>query len=225
MDLGSKLLISILFFLLILPLPAFAQGFELDPLKIIFGPDVPSDWYEPYKVLQYLVFPFFAIWMVIWGLLAELRIFRRKPSIQAFLALLIALIGTGSPTGALVAFSRWVFTAGAWWGILVFGFILLVGITMWGAVRFTEYTGWGKERFEEARKIFGLQAQISELQDRLRYLQTIPGTESTQLQLVQEIEKLRKELEKLRKKIGKREKKPPGKAGGASKSSVPFYVS
>jgi len=104
-------------------------GTEVDFLKIIFGPNVPEDWYDLYSVMQYLVFPFLSVWMVLYGILEELRIFRRKSGVQALIALLISL--TASASGTLLYVVMGTFTVMGWLGILAFFGVFVVGASLW----------------------------------------------------------------------------------------------
>jgi len=105
-------------------------GTEIDPIKIVFGPDVPEEWYDMYLFMQWLVFPFIGIWMVIYGILEELRIFKRKASVQGLLALVMAFIASSS--GGIVYGSRILFQAMGVWGISVFFIVFFVGAFLWG---------------------------------------------------------------------------------------------
>lgn len=134
---NPKLLVLLLITLLLVPQLAVAQyggyGYNIggyDPLKIIFGPEIDQSWYEPYHTLQYLVFPFIAIWMIIYGLFSEVRIFRTKESIQFVLALVIALIA--SSTGGLVTLVRVTLQFLGGFSVLAFAVVFGVGVFFWG---------------------------------------------------------------------------------------------
>jgi hypothetical protein len=161
--------VSLILFFLILSHTTLAQFPERpweDIIKIIFGPEVPDEWLEPYKVMQYLIFPFIALWLVVFGILTELRIFRRKDSINAFLAFLIAMIA--GPTGYLVLFVRGTFQVLGWLGFSAFGFLMFFGIILWAGVRLWE---WGapwttKAARKRALEAFAIERKIGMLRDR-----------------------------------------------------------
>jgi hypothetical protein len=166
-----------LIFLILLPTTVFAVEIAgYDPIKIIFGPDVPEEWQEPYKFMQYLVFPFIALWVVLFGILSEIRIFRRREGINAIIAFLIAMIA--GPTGGLVWLVRNSLIVLGAWGFLVFAALLGVGITLWAASRlwawgapWTTKTMRGKamEAFEIERKAGRLRDYYNELMAAGRY--------------------------------------------------------
>lgn len=98
--------------LMIVPTAVSANIFETDyalgAASIIFGPDIPdymlyysgTNDVSPYAVLQWLIFPFLALFVIIFGVLTEIKIFRSRPKFNGVLALLITFIA--GPTGGLV---------------------------------------------------------------------------------------------------------------------------
>lgn len=128
----KKWLVFLEVFFLILSRAAFAQSFfgDFDPIKFIFGPDIPSEWYQTYMFMQWLVFPFIGIWLVLFGILEQLGIFRARRGIGAVLALIMALIM--SSTGGLVIMARFLFQTMGTWGFLIFVGVFMVGVTAWG---------------------------------------------------------------------------------------------
>lgn len=154
-----KTFLLFLFIFSLLPTIVSAQlfGTGIDPLKVVFGPDVPADWYEPYKVMQYLVFPFLAIWMIIFGILEEINIFRRHMGLHAIVALLMALMA--SVTGSLLYTVRWLLGLGAWWGTLMFVAVFFVGVWFWGVGRMKEFRNLEKQIIGKEKEIINLETE------------------------------------------------------------------
>jgi len=127
----SKWLVFIEVFIFVLSRVAFAQSIfgEFDPIKFVFGPEVPPEWYQVNMFMQWLVFPFIGIWLVLFGILEQLGIFRVRRSIGGFLALIMALIASSS--GSLVSMSRILFQVMGGWGFLAFFVVFFVGVAFW----------------------------------------------------------------------------------------------
>lgn len=137
-----------------------------DLVKLLLGPEVPSEFLaSPYKILQFLVFPFIALLVIIYGILEQVRIFRRKSWINAVLAFLIAAMA--GPTGGLVYLVRFVFVGYGWYGFLIFAGLLFVGTGLWG---------WGTFRIWKPKEISRAEAAkrfktLRELDERINYLE------------------------------------------------------
>jgi len=129
----------LIIFLILIPAISLAQMFpgEIDPFKIVFGPNIPQEWYQPYLILQFLIFPFLLIVLVIYGIFSEIRIFRRA-SINGIIALLIAFVASYS--GYLVIFVHWTSTIAGAFGYTAFIVLLFVGIGVWF---FYRWVSWG----------------------------------------------------------------------------------
>lgn len=133
MKIGNfKWLIFLELFFLFSSRVVFAQSIfgSFDPIKFVFGPDVPSEWYQVNMFMQWLVFPFIGIWLVLFGILEQLGIFRARRSIGAFLALIMAFIGASS--GFEVMMARVLFQLMGGWGLLVFFAVFMLGALFWG---------------------------------------------------------------------------------------------
>jgi len=134
-------------------------------LELFFGPNIPEEFTENfYSVLQWLIFPFLSLWVILYGILSEVNIFRRKSHLNYWLALLIALIA--GPTGALVYSVRTVFVLYgtlSFWG---FAIVLFVGTGLW-LYSFRFRWGLSEKTFSEAAESWDKREQILERLDQL----------------------------------------------------------
>ncbi len=219
-----KIFTSLFLILTILPTAVFAQftpqtftpdGTHLGDLQIsgqaynifqlIFGAGIPADVLNTNDVLQRLLFPFIAVWFIMYGILAELRIFTRTNWVQAVLALLIALISSAS--GALWYVVAFFFLTGGYLGTIMFGVLLIVGIFLWGAAKLW---GWGIRGrhsggmgmlLRRSREALDYDAQIQRREDELRRLRYAADAGiMDKLVAATEIQKILKEVDDLEKK-------------------------
>jgi len=139
--------------LFIVPNIGLAQNGWADPIidaklgegaaKLLFGPEIPAEYYADwYSALQYLIFPFVSLWAIIFGILSQIRIFRRKEWIHILLSFTIAAMS--GPTGGLIWLVRYVFVAYGWYGFLIFAVLLGAGTWLWGGAMFWEEFGFKK---------------------------------------------------------------------------------
>jgi len=166
--------------------------------KLAFGPGVPDYMVQsPYHVLQFLIFPFLSLWVIIYGILEQIRIFRRKSWLHGILALLIAAIS--GPTGGLVWAVRVVFVAYGWFGFAIFAALLFIGTALWGWGTFrlwkpSKDVSWGRAAADMKTDI--------ELQEQMRKLERIIHSPSKKV-----TEEMRKDaLEDWKRLAGKRER-------------------
>lgn len=97
--------------------------------QLIFGEKVDENWVVPTNMVQYLFLPFFAIWLVMYGIFEEITFFRRVTWFGPGMALVTALIV--SSTGFLVRMMRGYLMIAGGMGIAFFGFILVLGLGFW----------------------------------------------------------------------------------------------
>lgn len=139
-------LLTILTVLFSLPCLAIAaNGFEapdisaglMTVVEIFFGPEAKAYTTDPVSILQFLIFPFIALWAVLYGILTTLKIFRYQNRLNSLLSFLIAVIAC--PTGGLVWIVRTVFVYMGGWGFVAFAILFFVGVGAWllsGVIRF-----------------------------------------------------------------------------------------
>ena len=217
----SRILVLLVTFLVVTPQIALAQYSyfnwnNIDIVKIIFGPNINSSWYQPYTALQYLVFPFIMVWMIIFGFLEELRIFRNQQKIEGVLALVMALIASSS--GWLVEAVRWMATLMGGWSVLAFFALFMVGIFMYVGARFSEWGVLGRRGryFDTARRAFDIEREIGENQTRMRDIQNAPPTPERDDALQYVLNKnqnLEKELQRVNRELLKEARKGGGGGG------------
>lgn len=195
-------LLAILTVLFLLPSVALAQnGFgTLDvsggvaaALNLFFGPGAEVYTDEPTKILQYLIFPFIALWVVIYGILTNLKIFGYRTGFNALLSFLIAVIAC--PTGGLVLLVRYVFGAMGWWGFVGFAGLFFFGLAMWVIGDVIRFGRPISRYFSEAGR---LEDQIYAIRQQIDQARAA-GASTTKLR--NELEKKVKEWEKTKKKL------------------------
>jgi hypothetical protein len=132
---------SILFFLQIsttvLAQIGSLSGFDLPKTIgfIVGDPNIQQnhpEWLTIPNVVYYLIFPFIAIVAVIYGILTEIRIFR---STNVKFVLAIVMAGMSLPTGAMITTVYVLYTIGAWFAVVAFGLLFIVGTILWAIGR------------------------------------------------------------------------------------------
>ncbi len=106
-------------------------------VEVFFGPGAEAYTANPVQILQFLIFPFIALWAVLFGILINLRIFRYQNWLNSLLSFLIAVIA--GPTGGLVWLVRTVFVLMGGWGFIAFAALFFIGVGAWllsGVIRF-----------------------------------------------------------------------------------------
>lgn len=107
-----------------------AQSIMRSIILIVFGSDIVRNhpnMVSPQGFLQLLIFPFVAMFAVFYGILTEIRIFRRAHSAKVTIAVIMALVGG---YGALTILRSFL-VVNAWLGTFLFGVALTVGIVLW----------------------------------------------------------------------------------------------
>ncbi|MFQ6118729.1 MAG: hypothetical protein ACE5KE_02455 [Methanosarcinales archaeon] len=171
-------------------------------LKWLFGPNIPQEWLQPYKALQFLVFPFVMLFLIFFGILLEIRIFRRYPIINGLIALFWAFMA--SYTGALVVSVHLMMSIAGFWGFFVFWFLLILGIYAFAVWRLR---GWGFKRWGFTAEIMETEKKLVEWRDYQR--------RCLEAGMTTEAEVARKKIEQLEKDLGSlRKKKLPGERPG-----------
>jgi len=99
----------------------------------IFGSEVDGMWVTPNGMIQYLLLPFFAIALVMYGVLSEIPLGGNVPWFNTAMALIIALVVSSS--GMTVRAMRGYLTIAGNMAVAFFGFILVLGIALQGLRR------------------------------------------------------------------------------------------
>lgn len=132
-----KKLVALLFaVLVVLPIASLAQStFPMDwwnPQGIATWLGLPSNWSNITDVLYRLIVPFFTAFVVIYGILLELRIFRtgaHAGRLNALIAFLFAFLLL--PSGILTFIVNIFYAAGAFIGLAAFGALFIGGTILW----------------------------------------------------------------------------------------------
>ena len=199
-----KVLIIVLALFLVMPSIVFAVNRDnwwtdvsppRDAIQLFFGPEVPEfateNWYS---VLQWIIFPFISLWVILFGILSEVNIFRRKEHLNYWLALLMALIS--GPTGALMWSVRGLFVlygTMSFWG---FALVLVVGTLLWLGSFWYKWGIGGKDGWKNAAKRWGKREQILKSLDEIEITiaRTSAGSEAREAAVRRQLE-LRRKLE------------------------------
>jgi hypothetical protein len=96
----------------------------------IFGSEVDGMWVTPNGMVQYLLLPFFAIALVMYGVMSEIPLGGNVPWFNTAMALIIALVVSSS--GMTVRAMRGYLTIAGNMAIAFFGLILVLGIALQG---------------------------------------------------------------------------------------------
>jgi len=69
-------------------------------VTFLFGEEFPASWLTWNGFMQNIIFPFLAIFIVMYGILSEIRIFR-EVKVKAILALIMAFVAGSGVCGAV----------------------------------------------------------------------------------------------------------------------------
>jgi len=102
-----------------------AEDVMMAVVVFIFGEDFPSYWLTYSGFAQYVVFPFIAVFLVLYGILSELRIFKQT-SIKVSLSLMMALVGGLWLLNIMRAF----LVVNGFLGVIGFALLMFIGIIL-----------------------------------------------------------------------------------------------
>jgi len=199
-------LIFAIFSLLLISNTTFAAvgdipGTDINFIRVIFGREVPDDWLESQNILQFLLFPFIAVWIVMYGILEELSPFRNRPSLHGFLALVIAFMA--SSTGYLLGAVRYLYGFLGWFGAIGFGVILLfIGIPLY---LYGKARGWKNQYLgvaDAAKKMVQNEEDVVQLEIEIEKVRQELKLAPTALAQVAVLKKYEQLIDKWRKKRG-----------------------
>lgn len=176
-------------------------------VTFIFGPGMPKEWYTWQKVMQFIIFPFIALFAVFYAIMEELHIFRTDAgkNAQKVIGIVMAFVAGKM----LLATMRGFLIVNAWIAMIMFGLMLLLGTLFWG-LRGLAHHGYGgaKRTWDEIKSlqkgIYDLEKKIAELEIELGDTRT---PTSRKIEIRNELGKLNDELRKKREKIFKKEVK------------------
>jgi hypothetical protein len=183
----SKFIVVLLISILLIPNLVLAQDEGIwiirEILQGLFGPDIP-DWVMTYRgFVQYVVFPFIALFAVMYGILSEIRIFRTSGGhkAQIIIALMTAFLGGWWALSTL----RYWLIVNAWLGTFFFGLLFFIGIIMWFYGRIGEhyYTITGRQMTEGLR----IRNRLAQLRAEREHLENLPHATPQQQQRLTEV--------------------------------------
>jgi len=132
------LLMAIVTFSTLLSQSAFAQlvgGYPssttLRPwVELIVGnTSFPDSWLAFPNIIYYLILPFVAIVAVVYGIISDLRIFRRTRWVRGVIA--VAMAGMTLPSGWLISAVLALYSFDAAFAAIAFGVVFFIGVIMW----------------------------------------------------------------------------------------------
>lgn len=113
-----------------------AAEFTSDPEEIartifiiIFGENFPERWLTTTGFMQFIVFPFIAVFAVMYGIMSELKLFRTPGGRKAQLVISLIMAFVGGY--ALLVTVRGLLVVNAWLGMILFGLVLFIGLILW----------------------------------------------------------------------------------------------
>lgn len=109
----------------------FSPGDLTSWLRLVMGnpPGVPDSWFGLPDFIYFVVFPFIAIVSLLYGLLSEIHLFQSQ---NVKITLAIAMAAISLPTGWLIVFVYYAFSALSFWAVGVFVVVFFFGILFWG---------------------------------------------------------------------------------------------
>lgn len=111
-------------------------------------PGMSEEWLRVPEVFYYVIFPFFTAMVVIYGILMELRIFR-KGSNKLHVAIAFCFAFLLLPSGILTYIVNIFYAFGAFFGLMGFGLLFIVGVALWvygtGFRMYGNFGGMAKE--------------------------------------------------------------------------------
>jgi len=198
-------ILSVISFLILFPAVVLAQeeGVPIEILRVLFGPDVPSEWADRYHFMQYLMFPFLAIWLVIFGIFEEIRIFRRRPGVTAGIAFLVAAVS--GPTGGLVTAVNFMLASIGMVGMVLFWALTMIGMFLWFLGRMFLWTGLGGSYGRRMAGYLEIEKRESELEQQMREAR-MTGNTALEMELLKMWKESEEERQKLLKERAKEAK-------------------
>ncbi len=121
--------------LLALPAVVFAQDFRTElwnpeALAQFIFPNMKAEWLVFPNIIYYVFVPFLLAFMIIYGFLKELRLFRHvSRNIEIGIALAMAFLLL--PSGLLTYIVNVFYAAGTFIALIGFGAVFIVGVLLW----------------------------------------------------------------------------------------------
>jgi hypothetical protein len=155
--------------LLALPTIALAQYYPSEwwspeALAEWVFPGMSPDWLRLPNVIWYVIVPFFTAFVIVFGILKELRIFRHGGNkLHGVIAFCLAVLLL--PSGILTYIVNIFYAFGTFFGLIAFGVLFILGTLFWV---------WGRGRglyyeFDiQAEKVKGIRGDLRSLDEKIR---------------------------------------------------------
>ena len=207
---GAVFFMFLLAFLPTITLAQIGSNFPEFPFQTWWNPDAlatilgnPAEWQSIPKVIYYVFVPFLVAVTVVYGILTEIRIFRKYNAWKINLILSVAMAFLLLPSGILTTIVSYFYAAGTFIGLVGFGVLFIFGTIMW--VYGTGHRIWGEQvpdailkRREARRKMNEINKRLEELENGIAAAAGDSGKvahlQERKTQLETERAKLRKEI-------------------------------
>jgi len=136
--------------------------------QLIFGKNTDEGWVTPKNMFQHLLLPFFAIWLVMYGIAHEIGFFRTISWFDGVFALIVALIT--SSTGYTIRMMRGYLIMGGTMGTAFFGVVFVLGLGFWFVRRMA---GFGMRLGASMPRVLEREAALDQIRSQLRYARDI----------------------------------------------------
>jgi len=160
---------------------------------------IPDEWMTYGGFMQYIIFPFIAVFVVMYGILSEIRIFH-EVKVKAVLALVMAFVGGYYALSSM----RWFLVVNSTWGTIGFGILMVIGILLWimrglkenvAGISKPYYALTGKHLTESMKR----SVKISQLEKQLEFTRAAAIKETDpaiKQQLLQRLDQIQKDMDK-----------------------------
>jgi len=207
-DLKVKLFLAVFIFCsLLLSSVVFAQTNWLFNLPDQYSMDIKSmvkfvipgardEWLTLPNFFYFIVFPFIAAWAVIYGIMEEIRIFRRSKTPQKIISFVMAALLL--PSGWLLIIVNYFYAFDAWVALMAFGIIFFIGIFFWGFGTFRGY----QTDYREKDLANQMSAQLLNYEQKIRKIsEDIKNGRINSTEGFNAIQEVRKEMDIVRERI------------------------
>ncbi|MGC8812355.1 MAG: hypothetical protein ACP5O8_02095 [Candidatus Aenigmatarchaeota archaeon] len=200
---SSFFLLLIIFFSLIVSAKAQDYG-EFWSIEYLWSQvlGLPQEWLQAREFIFNFLVPFLALYVILLGILRQLKIFWRTPAIEVVVAFAMAFMTL--PSRIFITFVSITLGAAGIWGYLMFLLMFFGGSLFysWGFVRRRQalaniYSGYQKGAKGLENELHNIRIQMAKIQQEM--LQQPAGTDLTPY--INKIEKLRKQEEDIINKL------------------------
>jgi len=183
----NLLKLKVLFFAFLLSIPAFSvlslaqagSNFPQFPFQTWYSPEalaaflgVKAEWLVVPQVIYYVIVPFLVAVTVTYGILTELKIFRKYNAWKINTIISIAMAFLLLPSGILTTIVSYFYAAGTFIGLMGFGVLFIFGTILW--VYGTGHRIWGEQvpdailkRRDARRSMNEINKRIEEIEDEI----------------------------------------------------------